>query len=42
MIANVQRSIEENKNKEEELNFIFENSKAAMLLLDKEGRWIKV
>jgi diguanylate cyclase (GGDEF)-like protein/PAS domain S-box-containing protein len=42
MIANVQRSIEKIKNKEEELNFIFENSKAAMLLLDKEGRWIKV
>ena len=42
MIANVQRNIEKIKNKEEELNFIFENSKAAMLLLDKEGRWIKV
>jgi diguanylate cyclase (GGDEF)-like protein/PAS domain S-box-containing protein len=35
-------NISEIKIDEEKLNFIFENSKAAMLLLDKDGRWIKV
>ncbi|MDY6821309.1 MAG: PAS domain S-box protein, partial [Deferribacterota bacterium] len=30
------------KKREEELNFIFENSRAAMVLTDEKGRWIKI
>jgi len=30
------------KYREKEMDFIFENSRAAMILIDKNGRWIKV
>jgi PAS domain S-box-containing protein len=34
--------ISEIKNREEELNFIFENSRAAMVLTDENAKWIKI
>jgi PAS domain S-box-containing protein len=42
MISSVEEKTEELRKREEELDFIFENSGAAMILLDEEGRWIKV
>ena len=41
-ISGTATNISEIKEREEELNFIFENSRAAMVLTDEKARWIKV
>jgi PAS domain S-box-containing protein len=40
-IIGTAQDITELKEKEQEMDFIFENSRAAMVLTDEEGRWIR-